>query len=202
MVQLVLVIAVLVGVSALWFSGGQLSPLGSVATTTSPVEIVSAVEAQLNDIVSSTAKRTADVVGESALESVRSVSQVYDEFPVRFPMMIGGVAVEASVATTVADRVKGLSRTTQLPSNVVKLFVFDLDGPQSIWMKDMQYPIDIIWLDTEGKVVHIAPSVDPSTYPSSFFSPVPARYVVEAGAGFAATHGVVLGTPVQLPLLR
>jgi uncharacterized protein len=202
MVQLILVVAVLVGVSALWFGGGQLSPWGSVATTTSPVEMVETVETYLDDIASSTAQRTADVIGESALESVRSVSEVYDEFPVRFPMLIGGVRVEASVATTVVDRIQGLSRTTQLPSNVVKLFVFDLDGPQSIWMKDMQYPIDIIWLDSEGRVVHIAPSVDPSTYPSSFFSPVPARYVVEAGAGFAATNGVVLGTQVELPLLR
>ncbi len=115
------------------------------------------------------------------------------------PLTIGQVAVQASVADTFVARMVGLSNTPYLPSDMVKLFVFDSDGPQPIWMKDMQYPIDIMWVDRAGVIVHLELSVDPSTYPQRFTSPVPARYVLEANAGFATAHQITIGTSVDLP---
>jgi len=114
-------------------------------------------------------------------------------------MQIGGVDVQASVAQTMEDRIQGLSDTPGLLPNEVKLFVFEDEGPQAIWMKDMLYPIDIIWLDRTGVVVHIAEAVAPDTYPQSFASPVPARYVIETVAGFARNHGIAVGDTAVLP---
>ena len=115
------------------------------------------------------------------------------------PMTIGGVAVEASVAATPEERRRGLSNTPFLPPDVVKLFVFDEPGEWGFWMRDMSYPIDIIWLDEAGEVVHIEAAVHPDTYPETFTPDVPALYVVETEAGFVAEHDIQIGTAVDLP---
>lgn len=115
------------------------------------------------------------------------------------PMQIGTVAVAASIARTPAERVQGLSGTPFLPEDVVKLFVFDEPGAHGIWMKDMRYPIDIAWVDEGGIIVHVEASVDPATYPTSFSSPVPALYVIEANAGFFTQNEITVGSAVVLP---
>ncbi|MEY3784468.1 MAG: hypothetical protein RLZZ230_790 [Candidatus Parcubacteria bacterium] len=120
-------------------------------------------------------------------------------YPNVVPLTIGGVPVLASVAESLGDRIKGLSDTPFLPDNVVKLFVFSSAGPQSIWMKDMNYALDIIWIAKEGKIVHIEENVSPDSYPESFSSPKPAWYVVEVSAGFVAANGITLGEEVVLP---
>jgi uncharacterized membrane protein (UPF0127 family) len=115
------------------------------------------------------------------------------------PISLGEVNVQASVADTLEERIAGLSNVPALPQDVVKLFVFEGDGPQSIWMKDMQFPLDIMWFDAEGALVHLEEGVSPDTFPQSFASPIPARYVVEANAGFVVEHRIGLGDRLILP---
>lgn len=119
-------------------------------------------------------------------------------YPNTIPVTIGGVAVQASVADTLAKRIKGLSDTPFLPDNVVKLFAFGVAGTHSIWMKDMNYSIDIIWVAKEGQIVHIEENVSPDTYPKSFASPSPAWYVVEAKSGFVASSSIKVGDKVEI----
>jgi uncharacterized membrane protein (UPF0127 family) len=77
---------------------------------------------------------------------------------------------------------------------VAKVFIFDTAEKWSFWMKDMNYPIDIFWLDENGVVVHIEESVSPDTYPTqSFVPPVPALYVIETKAGFAQENNIMIG---------
>jgi uncharacterized membrane protein (UPF0127 family) len=114
-------------------------------------------------------------------------------------MIIGGIPVEVSVARTLAERVQGLSGTPGLPEHMVKLFIFPEPGAHSIWMKDMNYPIDIAWVDSDLRIVHVEADVDPSTYPNSFSSPVPALYVIEANAGFFRKNNISVGAVVVLP---
>lgn len=102
----------------------------------------------------------------------------------------------ASVADTEASREQGLSGTITLPPTVVKLFVFDHNDRWSFWMKDMHYPIDIIWLNENHQVVYLVPNVTPDSYPETFIPPLPARYVIETAAGLSATHHIIPGTLV------
>jgi len=127
-------------------------------------------------------------------------------YPVTYPMQVGGVLVQASVADTLSARIKGLSDTPYLPPGVVKLFAFGVAGKHSIWMKDMNYAIDIIWADETGAIVHIEEDVSPDTYDAAapqnsqtFASPVDAWYVVETNAGFVAEHAITLGDEIVLP---
>jgi uncharacterized membrane protein (UPF0127 family) len=120
-------------------------------------------------------------------------------YPNTASITIGDTVVEASVADTLSKRIKGLSDTQFLPKSVVKLFAFGVPGNHSIWMKNMNYSIDIIWLAEDGEIVHIEDSVSPETFPEAFSSPIPAWYVIETNAGFVASNTIAVGDMVVLP---
>ena len=121
-------------------------------------------------------------------------------YPNTVPITISGVTVEASVADSLVERIQGLSDTPFLPDTVVKLFAFGSPGSHAIWMKDMNYPIDIIWAARDGTIVHAVENIAPETYPESFASPTPAWYVIEAAAGFIEQNDVAVGDTVVLDL--
>ena len=120
-------------------------------------------------------------------------------YPVLVPILIGSTTVQASIADSLPERIKGLSDTPYLPDGIVKLFAFGAEGEHSIWMKDMNYAIDIIWVAKAGQIVHIKKNVTPETYPESFASPKPAWYVIETPAGFVEKSGIELGDKVIVP---
>lgn len=97
---------------------------------------------------------------------------------------IGDAVFTARVATTPAAREKGLSGTEPLRQDEAMLFVFDSDSKWAIWMKDMKYALDIVWLDKDKKVVYIVKNAPPESYPYEQFAPKQdARYVLELAAG-------------------
>ena len=121
-------------------------------------------------------------------------------YPNTVPMTLGGVPVQVSVADSMSERIQGLSGTPYLPENVIKLFVFGVPGTHSIWMKDMNYALDIMWATEDGSIVHLEENVSPDTFPQSFATPTPAWFVIEASAGFVATHSIELGDTLILPI--
>lgn len=115
------------------------------------------------------------------------------------PIMIGSTTVQASVADSIAEKIKGLSDTPLLPVGVVKLFAFNEESEHAMWMKDMKYPLDIIWVAKNGTIVHIEKNLSPDSYPKSFESPKPSWYVIEANAGFVVGSSIKLGDKVVVP---
>ena len=103
-----------------------------------------------------------------------------------------------SVADTVQARQQGLSGRSGLALDEGMLFVFPQDGKYGFWMKDMRFSIDILWLNASGTVVYMAQNVSPDSFPKSFESDVPARYVLELPAGYAEAHSVAIGDIVRL----
>lgn len=111
---------------------------------------------------------------------------------------IGSSTVMVDVADTPALRQLGLSGRPSLSDGEGMLFVFEEDGRWAIWMKDMLFSIDILWLDAQGRVVSIAEDVSPETYPQSFTPSEPARYVLEIPAGSVARYGIAEGGQIML----
>lgn len=101
------------------------------------------------------------------------------------------------LALTPAERTQGLSGRASLKKDTGLFFVFESSDKYGFWMKDMNFSIDILWIDESMKIVHIEPSVSPSTYPKSFVSPVPARFVLELPAGTAKTHKIQMGDSIN-----
>ena len=78
------------------------------------------------------------------------------------------------------------------------LFKYDEPGIYGIWMKDMKFAIDVIWLDGGYRVIKIAENVRPDSFPKVFEPNQPALYVLEVNAGFAARNGIKAGDKVEL----
>lgn len=105
---------------------------------------------------------------------------------------------DLSLAKTEAERQQGLSGTPPLAQNTGKFFVFDTPGMYGFWMKDMNYAIDIIWFDSDLKIVGMAKNATPSSYPNVFYPNKNALYVLEIGAGNVQKFGLDLDTGAQL----
>ena len=95
------------------------------------------------------------------------------------------------IASRDDDRKKGLSGIPYLPKGQGMLFVFDKPGPKSMWMLNMQFPLDIIWFDEDGNVVSISKDVPPCVTPveimaceSDAATSGNAKYALEVTAGF------------------
>ena len=80
------------------------------------------------------------------------------------------------------------------------LFVFDHDDRYRFWMKDMKFPIDIIWLDRRDRIVTIHENVSPCPAdPCPVYTPpANARYVLEVSAGFSRAHDLKPGVRVSI----
>lgn len=115
---------------------------------------------------------------------------------------IRDIPVTVSIADTDEERSKGLSGVDALEVNEGKLFIFDEEARYGFWMKDMLIAIDIVWIDNSGEVVHIEENVLPESYPTIYSSPLPARFVLEVNAFFAATFNVNVGDKVNIPAHR
>lgn len=110
-----------------------------------------------------------------------------------------GVHIAVRVADTDNERVLGLSYFAGLPKGQGMLFTFPQMGIYPFWMKDMNFPLDIIWMDDFGKIIDRVINADPSSYPKSFTPKAPARYVLEIPADTADRDGFIIGTTVILP---
>lgn len=109
---------------------------------------------------------------------------------------IGNTDIYAEVMKTPEEWQKGLSGRESLKENHGMLFIFKKDDRYGIWMKDMHFAIDIIWINAKKEIVHIAHSVPPDSYPKIFKSPVPARYILEVPAGYNKKNGIEIGDAV------
>lgn len=112
-------------------------------------------------------------------------------------LIINGTSVQAELAKTPQQRTQGLSDRGHLPENEGMLFVFDSPGQYTFWMKDMHFPLDIIWIDEEGTVADITLHATPESFPQSFSAHRPILYALEVNGGFAEEHSITIGDRVE-----
>lgn len=94
-------------------------------------------------------------------------------------------------------RQKGLSGRPFIKNNQAMLFVFQKSDVYCFWMKDMRFPIDIIWVDSSKTIVGTTEQVLPSSYPKTFCSPNPVQYVFEISAGQVSAASVRPGQRIN-----
>lgn len=113
-----------------------------------------------------------------------------------------GKVLQAEVMVSDEDRAMGLMFRPSLPLDRGMIFVFEASDFHGIWMKNCKFPIDIVWLDEEKRIVHVAESVPPcKADPCPVYSPMRrASYVIELNAGQARREKAVLGAPIRFDL--
>ncbi len=103
---------------------------------------------------------------------------------------IAGNSFRLEVAETDAKRAQGLSTHLPLAADGGMLFVFPQLDRACMWMKNMFFPIDILWFDGNKQLVQTKENVSPSTYPEAFCAPISIKYVVELPAGTVSRLGI------------
>jgi uncharacterized protein len=123
----------------------------------------------------------------------------------RTTISINGFKVLFAIASTDEQRIKGLSGLEKLNENEGMLFMFDEPSRPGFWMNEMNFPIDIIWLDSNGKVVHIEKNLEPCaifmTCPV-YESQLDSLYVIELRSGFTNEHSIKNGTIIDVNLTQ
>ncbi|MPZ18371.1 MAG: DUF192 domain-containing protein [Luteitalea sp.] len=120
----------------------------------------------------------------------------------------GDVQVSLEVAATEEERQRGLMFRDGLAPDEGMIFVFPEPGANGFWMKNTLIPLDMFWLESDGRIVAIRQSVPPCGNKSDrdfdcpIYEPGPAAsssiYVIETAAGFAKQHGIEVGDTVAL----
>ena len=98
------------------------------------------------------------------------------------------------IAQTPDETTRGLSGMTSLPQDKGMLFIFDDNIVRGFWMPDMHFAIDMVWIDSNWRVIGIAQHATPESYPKVFYSNGPAKYVLEVSDGASRTWGIATGT--------
>ena len=114
-------------------------------------------------------------------------------------LQIGAYTVRAMVASDDKSWGQGLSGLALLKQGEGMWFAFRDDMIRDFWMPNMNFPIDIVWVDKNYTVLGAAVNAQPETnlrYPKIFTSPSPARYVLELPAGDVARLHIKNGTKI------
>ena len=105
--------------------------------------------------------------------------------------------IQLEIVDIPEKRAQGLSGREELASKQGMLFVFDTPEKAGIWMKDMNFSIDIIWFDEQKKVVYIKEHATPESFPEVFIPSILASFVLEVPTGFIKERGIEVGDTVQ-----
>ena len=110
---------------------------------------------------------------------------------------IAGQSIKVDLAFTPTAQEQGLSGRSNLKEDEDMLFVFDKPGQYPFWMKDMNFPIDMIWLDEYKKVIYIKRNARPELFPESYGPNENSKYVLEVGAGFSDKNNLKVGDKID-----
>lgn len=112
-------------------------------------------------------------------------------------LTIGNTNFKTEVAETDSQKQLGLSNRIGIGADQAMLFIFDKSGIYSFWMKDMNFAIDMIWINDQKKIVHIEKAVRPDSFPKSFQSEVLAKYVLEVQENVTVNKNIKVGDSVS-----
>jgi uncharacterized protein len=119
--------------------------------------------------------------------------------PLKLP---SGKVLQAELMIKDEDRQMGLMFRPSLPMDHGLLFIFEAPDFHGIWMKNCKFPIDIVWLDEERRVVHVQEGAPPcKAEPCDVYQPLRrASYVIEINAGQARKEKLTVGSTVEFKL--
>ncbi|MEK7586528.1 MAG: DUF192 domain-containing protein [Patescibacteria group bacterium] len=102
---------------------------------------------------------------------------------------IGETVFKVEIADNDEERARGLSGRANLPEDQGLLFDFIVPSRPGFWMKEMNFPIDIVWLNENWKIVDLTENFTPESYPQIIFPKSAVKYVLEINAGLIKKSG-------------
>jgi uncharacterized membrane protein (UPF0127 family) len=112
-----------------------------------------------------------------------------------------GANIDAEVKITAADMEKGMMYRTSLPADHGMLFIHGAPGNYPYWMANCNFPLDIIWMNSNHQVVEISAKTPPCPSGGSdcpnYGGHETAQFVLELGGGEAARHQIQTGSAIK-----
>ncbi|MDI6821174.1 MAG: DUF192 domain-containing protein [Patescibacteria group bacterium] len=110
--------------------------------------------------------------------------------------------IGVDIAKTQKERAQGLSGREELKENQGMLFLFPNAGLHGFWMKNMRFPIDIVWI-SKSKIIGFTENIDPQIgIPllnlKIYYPPRLIDSVLEINAGQVASLGIKEGDLVSI----
>ena len=140
------------------------------------------------------------------VEIIESVEEVSEEITFNYPdfgeydqqeVLLGEETFVWYIADTEEKRATGLSGQIELEDSEGLLFIFESSSAYGFWMKDMNFSIDIIWINEAKEIVHIEENVAPDTYPTVFYPQEQALYILELFKGRSSELGISVGDMLE-----
>lgn len=116
-------------------------------------------------------------------------------------LLPSGAIYRVEVARTAEEMAQGLMYRESLADRTGMLFLFPYDDDShKFWMKNTLIPLDIIWLDKDGKVLFISANTPPcKADPCPNYGPDFAiANVLEIAGGMAEKENVTVGSTIRL----
>jgi uncharacterized protein len=131
------------------------------------------------------------------------ISLFFIEASAQSAITLGNETFSAEIADTQELREHGLSGRATLKPNSAMLFTYTAPGNYKFWMKDTLFPLDILWISADKKIVFMEKNISPKSYPQTFgpsSEPPEAQYVIEVAAGTADRLKLQIGDKVVFKL--
>ncbi len=142
------------------------------------------------------------IVGVLTIPADSKLAEV--KFP-RGTIKVDDKVLDVQIAETDAQKTRGLMFQNELPDDQGMIFVFSQEQVVPIWMLNMQFPLDVIWFDANGNVIHIEKNVPPCksaletvTCTVQNANGKKAKYVLEVTAGFSDKYHITENSKMQI----
>lgn len=130
--------------------------------------------------------------GEQAAETgTGAVAQVLELVPLR----VGGIEIRVEIADDADERQRGLMYRESLEEDQGMLFVYPEQRTLGFWMRNTLIPLDIAYIDREGRIVDIQ-QMEPQTT-ETHDSAAPAMYALEMNQGWFEANGIRVGDLIE-----
>lgn len=111
------------------------------------------------------------------------------------PLRVAGIEIRVEIADDADERQQGLMFRESLEENQGMLFVYPEQRTLGFWMKNTLIPLDIAYIDREGRIVDIQ-QMEPQTT-ETHNSAAPAMYALEMNQGWFEANGIRVGDLVE-----
>lgn len=142
---------------------------------------------------------------KNSVQDILINTPVNDSTYLKGYLIIGDFQMFVDIALTEKQKQDGLSIKNFMNENEGMLFFLEEPRKASFWMKNMHFPIDIIWLDENFSILHIEEELKPcimAFYCPSYKPLKESLYVLETIAGFANNHNLKIGDKMEFQLIE
>ncbi len=101
------------------------------------------------------------------------------------------------MALTPEEHARGLMNRTSVPADAGMLFDFGDTEVRRFWMENTLIPLDMVFIDQNGKIIDIHENATPLSR-DTITSSGPCRYVLEVNGGICRSDNICIGDKVTV----